>query len=245
MPILIVTVLLQVALVLHIVKTGRNTTWIWIVVMLPLAGSIAYVVVEVLPGIVAGKTGRKVHKNIKNIINPDKNINEASRDYSISDTVENSVKLAEQCLTKNMFDEAKQLFEKALSGMHQDAPDIMFGLARAEFGLTNYNRTKEILDDLISTNPDYKNSNAHLLYARTAENLSDIQLALQEYQVLDGYYSGLEASYRYAVLLKSNGQRDKANAVFEKILNKSKISGKHYNTIQKEWISNTKKEYNS
>ena len=37
MPLFILSILLQIALVVHIVRTGRNTTWIWIVVMLPLA----------------------------------------------------------------------------------------------------------------------------------------------------------------------------------------------------------------
>ncbi len=242
MPFLIITVLLQVALVLHIVKTGRNTTWIWIVVMLPLAGSIAYFVVEVLPGIFGSRTGRKVRSNIKGVLNPNKAINTATKNYSISDTVDNTIKLAEECLTKNMFDEAKQLFEKALSGLHQDSPDIMFGLARAEFALNNYSQAKEILDNLISNNPDYKNARAHLLYARTAEQLNDINLALQEFEVLDGYFPGPEASYRYALLLKSNGQPDKANSIFEKILTTSKHSGKHYNRTHKEWIVNSKKE---
>ena len=50
MPLFILSILIQVALVIHIVKTGRSTTWIWIVVMLPVAGSIAYFVLEGLPG---------------------------------------------------------------------------------------------------------------------------------------------------------------------------------------------------
>ncbi|OIO72489.1 MAG: hypothetical protein CO186_03685 [Zetaproteobacteria bacterium CG_4_9_14_3_um_filter_49_83] len=49
MPLIVLSVLLQVAFIVHIAKTGRSTYWIWIVLMLPLAGSIAYFIVELLP----------------------------------------------------------------------------------------------------------------------------------------------------------------------------------------------------
>ncbi len=62
MPILILSAILQVALVVHIIKTGRSTTWIWIVVMLPLAGSIAYLLLEVLPDLMAGRQAEGYNK---------------------------------------------------------------------------------------------------------------------------------------------------------------------------------------
>jgi hypothetical protein len=45
----ILPILIQVGLVVHVIKTGRNTIWIWVLVLLPGVGSLAYLVVEVLP----------------------------------------------------------------------------------------------------------------------------------------------------------------------------------------------------
>lgn len=245
MPIFILTVLLQIAFVLHIVKTGRNTTWIWIVIMLPLAGSIVYFLVEVLPGLLGTRTGRKAGSNLRKIINPNRDINEASYNYDVSDTVENSMRLAEECINKNMFGEAKNLYAKCLKGMHEYDPYIMHGLAKAEFNLNNFSEVKSLLDKLIEKNPEYKNADAHLLYARTLEKLNETDLALQEYEALDNYYPGPEATFRYAMLLKSKGEHSKSRELIGEIIHSSKISGKHYNSLYKEWVKKAKNELNS
>ncbi len=244
MHIFILSVLIQIAFVLHIVKTGRNTTWIWIVIMLPLAGSIVYLLVEVLPDLLGSRTGRRASSNLRKIINPNKDINDATYNYSVADTVENSMKLADECLNKNMFSEAKELYEKCLKGAHKDDPNIMYGLARAEFCLNNFNAVKSILDEIIDKNPDYKNAEAHLLYAKSLEELNEADLALEEYKALDVYFPGPEATFRYAKLLKSKGEHSKANELLEKIIHSSKFSGKHYNSLYKEWVNKAKNEIN-
>lgn len=245
MHIFILSILIQVAFVLHIVKTGRNTTWIWIVIMLPLAGSIVYFIVEVLPGLLGSRTGRKASSNLRKVINPNKDINDASFNYSVSDTVENSMRLANECMNKNMFGEAKGLYEKCLKGVHEYDPDIMYGLARAEFALNNFKKVKAVLDEIIEKNPNYKNADAHLLYARSLEELNEVELALTEYDALDKYFSGPEATFHYAMLLKRKGEQSKAKELFEKILHSSKISGKHYNSLYNEWIKKAKNEINN
>lgn len=242
MPIYILSVLIQVAFVLHIVKTGRNTTWIWIVVMLPLAGSIVYFLVEVLPGLLGSRTGRKASSNLKKIINPNKDIKDASYNYSVSDTVENSMNLAQECLNKGMFDEAKRLYKKCLKGVHEYDPDVMTGLAKAEFYLKNYSDVKNILNELIEKNPGYKNADAHLLFARTLQELNEMDLAIEEYETLDVYFPGPEATYRYAMLLRIKGENSKSKDLLEKIIHMSKISGSHHNSLYSEWIKKAKTE---
>jgi hypothetical protein len=106
MPIFALSILIQVALVIHILKTGRNTTWIWVVVMLPLAGSIAYLVLELLLDFAGTRTGRKTRQKIQTIVNPDKEIKDAAFDYSIANTIENTSRLAEGLINKGLFNEA-------------------------------------------------------------------------------------------------------------------------------------------
>jgi hypothetical protein len=61
--------------------------------------------------------------------------------------------------------------------------------------------------------------------------------------VLDGYYPGAEATYRYALLLNNSGDHEQAQTLFEKILHSAKISSKHYGDLNKQWISLAKKEH--
>lgn len=245
MPIFILSILIQVAFVVHIMKTGRNTMWIYIVVFLPMAGSLAYLIVEVIPELMQGRGGQKVRRNIQKAVNPNKFVKQAANNYAVADTVENSLRLAEELLQTGVFEEAKQLLEKSLKGVHAHDPVLMHGLARAEFGLGNFAAARSILDDLIAHNPDYKNADAHLLYARAVDELGDTEAAVEEYQALSEYYPGPEPAYRFAMLLVKLGQHEKAKALLETILHKSKYSGRHYNSINKEWIALARKEYNN
>lgn len=242
MPLFALSFVIQVALVLHIIKTGRNTTWIWIVVMLPGAGSVAYVILEVLPDLMGSRTARRATRGVENIINPNKHINAAAQRYSITNTVENSLLLADQCVEKGMHSKAAELYRKALTGVHEHDPDILYRLADTEFRLGNYAETRRLLDLLIAKNPDYKNQEAHLLFAKTVDELGDTAKAREEYAVLAGYYSGAEAKVRYATLLRRQGDAEQADALLTEILQTAKIAGRHFHTLNKEWITLAKRD---
>ncbi len=245
MPIFIVTLLLQVALVVHIVKTGQSTMWIWIVIMLPLAGSIAYLILVVLPQITGSKTGRKAAKTLQKAVNPHKDLQNAMLNYSMSDSIENSMKLAEAFHRENRFEEAAKLFERCLTGVHIHDPYIMQGLAKTQFELKNYERTKSILNDLIEQNPEFKSADAHLLYARTLEALGDREAAVHEYEALHGYYPGPEATYRYAIFNRNIGNRTKSQALLKDIIHRAEVSTAHYRALHNEWIQKANMEYRS
>lgn len=241
MPIFILSLVFQVILVVHIVRTGRNTTWIWIVVMLPLAGSIAYVIVELLPDLMGNRRVRRAGRRFEKIINPDKDLKTAAENYATADTVENAARLAEECLAKDLPDRARDLYRKALRGIHASDPDLMHGLARAEFALHNPEVTRQLLDDLIQRNPDYRNQDAHLLYARALEELGEAARAREEYEALARYYSGAEARYCYARFLRDQGENQAAEQQLDQLLQHAKRAGAHYHEINREWISRARK----
>ncbi len=245
MPFIILSVIIQVLFVLHILKTGRNTTWIWIVVMLPAAGSIAYIIMELLPEFMGTRTASKASRKIESIINPNKGINTASKEYIISDSVENTMRLANELLEKGLYEEAAAKYRKCLSGIYEYDAYIMFGLAKAEYGLKNYSEVKQILDNLIKHNPNFKNARAHLLYAKTLAHLGNTDAAIIEYEALHESYPGPEASYRYAILLRDKGNNEKANQILEAIMTTAKVSDQFYKARYKKWIKKAKQAYSS
>ncbi|SHG27065.1 hypothetical protein SAMN04487965_3662 [Microbulbifer donghaiensis] len=242
MPYLILSLLLQVAFIVHILKTGRSTTWIWIVVMLPLAGMIAYLIVEVLPTMSQSRAGRQASRKVRSVINPNRDINQAVHNYRVSDTVENSMRLADECLNRGMAEDARELFRKCLKGPHADDPDLLFGLARAQFALGEYSEVKDILDQLKERNPDYRNAEAHLLYARALEGMNQVAAALHEYEALHSYYPGPDASVYYGKFLKSQSQFEQARAVFRQVLDKAEGLGKHYQMLHKDQLKLARSE---
>ncbi len=242
MHIMFLSLIIQILLVIHILKNRRDTVWVWIVIIFPLVGSVAYIVVELIPGYMRTHQGRQTQKNIQKILNPQKSFNDALSSYEMADTVRNTENLAFECMNKGMYEEARNLYLKALDGVHSNDPQLLHGLAQAEFSLGNYESVKTTLNRLMEHNPDYQDNNAHLLYARALEGLGEKQSALDVYEALESYAPGPEALYRYAMLLRETGNSDKSKHLLEQILRIANISGKHYQSLNKEWINNAKRE---
>jgi len=242
MPVFGLMLLIQGALVIHVLKTGRDTKWIWVLMMLPGVGALAYVALELAPDVLATRQGQQASKRVRETLNPNKGINEASLEYERSATVANSTRLAEECMAKGRYTEASQLYRQCLTGMNEFDPDILFGLAQSEFKGGNFQEVKSVLDTLIEKNPDYKNQDAHLLFAMNLCELGDIEKAKEEYEVLVNYYTGPEPTYRYAMLLKDQGDQQKSQALLQSIMRNTELSPKHYKNMHKHWINLARKE---
>lgn len=242
MPFVILSVLIQVALVIHIIKTGRDTKWIWIIVTLPLVGSLAYLFIELLPGAGNTQTAQRATTKLRDTISPDADLKGAAREFSTSETVASAVKLAAECLEHGHYDEGKEVLYRARTGIHVDDPEILFGIAQCEFGLEHFKTVRELLEELIEKNPDYQNQDAHLLYARSLEAVGDTTNAELEYTTLHGYATGPRASLFYAKFLRNQGQQGAAREVFTHIVNKAQNAGRHYNKLYREIISEARRE---
>mgnify|MGYP005812596291 CR=1 FL=1 len=242
MPLLILSLVIQLALVIHILKTGRNMSWVFIVLFFPLVGTLAYVIVELVPEWTGSRTGVTMRRKLSRLANPDRDLKQASQQFAVADTVQNTMALADQCLAKERYAEAAELYQRALRGVHADDPVLLYGLARAKFGMGDAAGTVAALDLLKERNPGHTTPEGHLLYARAREALGDIGAAVEEYESLVGYYPGPEPACRLASILKRQGRDAEARELFQKVLDQSRIAGRHYNSIHKEWVEMARRE---
>ncbi len=242
MALLILSVVIQLSLVVHIIKTGRNMTWVFVVLFFPLVGTLAYVIVELLPEWTGSRSGVTLRRKLARLASPDRGLKQASERFAVADTVQNTIVLAEECLAKERYAEAAELFQRARRGVHEDDPVLLFGLARAKFGLGDAAGTVAALDLLKERHPEHTSPEGHLLYARAREALGDIGAAVLEYEALVGYYSGPEPACRLGAILKQQGRHAEAQALFQKVINESRIAGRHYNTLHKDWVEMARRE---
>lgn len=242
MAILIIGLLINLALVVHILKTGRSVFWVFIVLFFPPIGGLAYIIVELLPEWTSSRSGMSVRRKLTRLANPDRDLRAASRNFEVADTAQNAIVLAGECLAKERYAEARDLYQNALRGVHEDDPVLLLGLARARFGLGDAAGTVATLDRLKEKNPDHNSPEGHLLYARSKEQLGDMAAAVHEYEALCGYYSGPEPACRLAAIYKAQGRTEEARALFQKVVAQSRLSGRHYNSLYKEWVEMAKRE---
>ncbi len=53
----VLSLVIQALLIIHVIKTGRNTIWIWVLALLSYAGVIAYVAAELIPELLRSRSG--------------------------------------------------------------------------------------------------------------------------------------------------------------------------------------------
>ena len=138
------------------------------------------------------------------------------------------------------FDEAIEHYENALSGIYEQDPDLLLGLATAQFGNDLHEKTRETLERLREHNPEYKSQDGHLLYARSLEASGDVEQTREEYSALVGYYAGAEARVRFGQFLEEQGDTEAAMQEYDEIMTVSDLAPGHYKKAQKSWINEAK-----
>lgn len=241
-PLLLLTFACQLAVCVHVVRTGRPLYWIAIVVMVPLLGMLVYGIAEVLPDLQNNPSARRAARQVRAKLEPDRDRRLADRRLGLSDTPETRRQLAEECLARGDVARAEELFQTALTGLYKTDPDLMLGLAKAQFALGKAGEARATLDALMAANPGFRSIDGHLLYARAVQALGDVPAALHEYEAVVQGFPGEEARARYALLLKQNGQTAQARKLFQEILTRSDALPRYYQRDQREWIQLARSE---
>ncbi len=242
MPVFFFSVIFQIAFAIHVIKTGRDTRWLYFIIIAPGVGCAVYFFVEILPGLFSSRAAQNANLKVKDFVAPNRNIKRTSIDVKISSNVQNIVAHAHECQAKGIFKEAEKLYKQALSGIYEYDPDIMQGLARVYFDAGKFIDCKNTLNLLIEKNPGFKSQEGHLLYARSLVKLGETDAAIAEYLILVDYYSGPEAKFEFGMLLKQDEKTDQANEIFQSIIDYAYNAPKFYKKKHKRIIEQAKKE---
>ena len=231
------TFLIQIALVIHVFRTGRPVYWAFVIFFLPAIGSIAYAVVELLPEFAGSIRGQRALRSVKKTLNPGAELRQRERQLGLSGSVDAARHLARELIESGRFADAALHYENALTGLYEHDPDLLLGLAEAQFGDERYEDAQHTLERLNEHNPDYRTGPGHLLYARTLEQNDDLEAAENEYGAVARYFAGAEANVRYGRLLEKLGRPDEALAQYEEVLLSADVAPRHYRKAQRRWIA--------
>jgi hypothetical protein len=233
---LILSVAVQVGLIIHVIKTGRNQIWIWVLALLSLPGAIAYIAVEVIPDLFRSRTAQRTARGLRKAMDPARDLRRYESEARIAGNVASRQRYAEELTRHQRYDDAIAQYREALSGLYEHDPNLMLGLAQAQFGKGAAPAARATLDELIQRNPDFRSPAGHLLYARALEAEGNVSKALEEYAALAPAYPGAEASVRYAQLLSAQGRRAEAQKLVRELLEQARIAPGHYRRAQRAWL---------
>jgi hypothetical protein len=241
-PYAIPLVLIQIVLIVHCIRTGRNWLWVTVLLFLPGIGSIAYVVVEILPGLFNSSGTRRAVRGMGRALNPEQDLRRFQDEARLKGDTASRQRYAEELVRHGRAPEAIAIFQQALSGLYEHDPNLMLGLARAQFANNAYTDARSTLDALVAHNPQFKSPDGHLLYARALEGEGNRAKALEEYAAVAGYYAGAEAALRYAQILRASGKTDESRRVLKELLEHARLAPRHYRKMQQQWLAQAERE---
>ncbi|NDO81098.1 hypothetical protein CJP72_10070 [Citrobacter sp. NCU1] len=220
----------------HVVRSGHDRYWIFIILVFPAMGCLIYLLFVVLPGMGSSYHGRSLMLRIMDKISPERHLRKMTEELAIAETNQNHYLLANELARLGRYHQAIPHYQQALSGIFAHEAPMMLSLAKAEFATQDFAGCQKTLEDLIHFNPDFQSSEGHLLYARALAAQENYAVAEPEFEELIRYYPGPQARVHYAeMLVKSNRLHD-ANAQYVAIIDAAKHARPQYRKYHREWI---------
>jgi len=209
-PLIGLSLAFSIALCVHVVRTGREMYWLFIILAFQPLGGIVYALVNVLPDVMGGSTARQLSKTARETLDPTREYREAKQACEDTPTVRNQARLAAAAASLGKYDEAERVYAEAAHGIHAEDPALLLGRANA---LLELNRAADALEQLEVLGRDESNGrtpNAALAMGRAYEGLGRIGEADTAYQWAAQRMPGFEGLGRYAAFMARHGRRQEA-----------------------------------
>ena len=222
--------LVQLGLIVHVFKTGRPYWWIWILLIAPAIGGLAYVLIELLPALRApgGATVSWKPRAWR--------IHELRAAIEETDTVQLRLTLAAELLAAHRPAEARAVAEDCLQGVFRDDPHTLAAVARYRLEAGQFNDALAALD-LIKIKADRMLAlTVTLLRGRAlvlAGRHAEAQAALRE---IVATHLGEEPRYFLAVSLQQSGDTAAARALWEDVRKRFRRAGRGWRNTEKRWF---------
>ena len=171
MPIVLgaITVFIQACFIIHVYKTGRPYWWALIILSFPVIGCVVYYFSEIFPGTQEARKAEKLARAIGKKIGGDQAFARRVEEVEICGSVDNKIALAQECMERELYDDAARLYRGCMEGLYADDPNLLLGLATAQTEQQKFNEARATLDRLQTKLPDFKPNESGLLRARTLD----------------------------------------------------------------------------
>jgi hypothetical protein len=211
MPIIGLSILVQIACAVHCVRNNRNGMWLMVIIFLSLPGCLAYAIFEIFPSYAGRREVRALKSAAARKLDPEREIRAAREAVETADTAANRTALGDALGAFGQWKEAAGHYRKALDrapGAGDRAAKLK--LARAELEAGDDATARALLEALPPSGSDSENDRAALLLARALEGCGETARALALYEDLGRRMAGCEAQCRQAALLIASDRRAEA-----------------------------------
>lgn len=238
---IVAVLLLQVFCVVHALKRGYPYHFVTIILLFPLIGPLAYLIIEMGPTL--------YYRHLRHFINhirpkedPYQQLVRLQQDVQRHPTIDNQHRLAEIYMQLGQFNEALYLLNNLLQRQFATDPYLLLDKAKALFALGEYQKAKSILEFLANENSGFQSPQGHLLFARTLSALGQTQCASREFERLESHFHGLESSYYFLQHLRKHNNYSRAQEILKNMRNRLHRLPSHYRNAEKSWLKQAEQE---
>ena len=241
-----IVIAIQLFFVVHVLRTGRPTYWVFIILAAPVLGCVAYYLVEIFPRTrESARAERAINRALGGIgkaVDPTKALRDRAADVETCGSVDNRIALARECMDHGLADDAVRVLQSCLAGPFANDPHLRLLLTQAALAAAQHELGLEQIALLRSQQPSYKSADIGLLAARLHEGAGRIEAALSAYAEVLPASLGEETRVRYAMLLARDGQAARAKEMFGTTLRNAERQNAAYRDLHREWIAAARRE---
>ena len=231
---------LQVICAIHCIRNGTQNKWIWLIVFIPVVGSLVYLFSEVL----TRRTRTGLQEGISGIlVTSSARIRRLEQNLKFTDTFNNRVLLADAYLAAGHTDSAIELYESSLTGAFEENEHVIKQLIIAYYNKGDYARLQTQAKKIYN-GPQFARSRAHVLYAISLEKTGDLAMAEQEFKKMKSRFSSFEARLQYGLFLKRSGREEEARQIFMDMVDEAPHLSSRERRDSRAWIVQARAELN-
>lgn len=224
----------------HAVRNGRQNYWLFVLFAFPLLGSIVYFIAEYLPTLRHTHGGRKAVRLMQGIVDPNRELRQATIEFDRTPTAFNEARLARAHLARGDVERSIELYRHCTTGPYASDPSFLKGLAVALFEGGQQAESAQTLERLFSAQPDQQRGDLALLYAEalSATGRPEADEVFDRVIAADG---SIEARFKHGEHLLKRGRQAQARASFEHVLADARRGSRHSRDMNSEWIRDARK----
>ena len=210
-----VGLIFSIALCVHVVRSGQNMMWLYIILFLSPLGGLVYLFAVLVPQWTGGPAARKAREAARETLDPTRGYRQAKEAADDTPTVHNRMRLAAAAGELGRWDEAEAQYRAAAQGVHAEDPDLAYGLAHSLVELGRYAEAKPILEKLEAENS--RTPQTALQLGRAYEGLGETDKAEPAFQYAAARLPGLEGLARQAAFFALTGRKPQAEEALREI----------------------------
>jgi hypothetical protein len=232
-----ITIGLQAFCAIHCFRRGTQAKWIWLIIFLPVIGSLIYIYTEIL----SNRSFKAPNIDVGAVLNPAGKIKKLEEQLQFTDTFANKIQLADAYLSGGFIEKAIDLYNSSLTGAFSENEHVLAQLIIAYYELGEYEKVIPIAKKIYKL-PQFARSKSHIVYAKALEELGETELAENEFKAMKGRYSYFGPRYEYGLFLTRQGRDEDARTIYTDMLTEEPHLSQMEKRSNRAWFTKAKDE---